>query len=42
MDSTLHRLVTGEKTRSWVIAIAGVLILVGLLPASVNPVRRAP
>ena len=42
MDSTLHRLVTGEKTRSWVIAIAGVLILIGLLPASVNPVRSAP
>jgi hypothetical protein len=40
MDSTLHRLVTGEKSRSWILAIAGVMILIGLLPASVNPVRR--
>ena len=41
MDSTLHRLVTGEKSRSWILAIAGVLILIGLLPASVNPVRKS-
>jgi hypothetical protein len=39
-DSTLHRLVTGDRTRGWVLAIAGVLILIGLLPPSVNPVRR--
>jgi hypothetical protein len=32
VDSTLHRLVTGERTRSWMIVIGAVLILIGLLP----------
>lgn len=32
VDSTLHRLVTGEHSRSWMIVIGAVLILVGLLP----------
>lgn len=33
VESTLHRLVTGERTRSWVIVIGAVLLLIGLLPA---------
>lgn len=41
VDSTLHRLVTGERTRSWVIVIGAVLLLIGLLPAGRSP-RETP
>lgn len=36
VDSTLHRLVTGERSRSWMIVIGAVLILIGLLPQGRN------
>lgn len=37
IDSTLHRLVTGERTRSWIIVVGAVLTLIGLLPAGARP-----